>query len=169
MTQSDNLFWRFSLSLYRRPGVAAACLELQDRRNLDVNLLLFALWRGMAGERLTSARLTTLDLLMADWRDRSVRPLRNIRRDLKPLLERLGPHRAAAEALRAEIAAAELRAEQIEQAMLFDQAGPPAEESAGIALALANLDQLLGMLAAPDPSLDDAARSAIAAALRTDL
>lgn len=165
----DNPFWRFSLALYRRPGVAAACLELQDRRALDVNLLLFALWRGMAGERLTSDRLRLLDQQMADWRDRSVRPLRAIRRDLKPRLDALGPHRAAGEALRAEIAAAELRAEQIEQALLFDQAGPDAPKSAGVALALANLDQLFALLAAPQPDLDDAARAAMAAALTSDL
>lgn len=169
MTQMDNPFWRFSLALYRRPGVAAACIDLQDRRALDVNLLLFALWRGMAGERLTAPRLQQLDQLMADWRDRSVRPLRAIRRDLKPLLEALGAHRPAGEALRAEIAAAELRAEQIEQALLFDQAGPDAPEAARIALALANLDQLFALLAAPQPALDQAARDAIAAALTSDL
>jgi uncharacterized protein (TIGR02444 family) len=169
MTQIDSPFWRFSLALYRRPGVAAACVELQDRRSLDVNLLLFSLWRGMAGERLTMARLQDLNRLMADWRNQAVRPLRAIRRDLKPLLDHLGPYRAAGEALRAEIAAAELRAEQIEQALLFDQAGPDAPGAAGIALALANLDQLFALLAAPQPALDQAARDAIAAALTSDL
>ena len=165
----DTPFWRFSVALYRRPGVAAACLDLQDRRGLDVNLLLFALWRGMAGERLPAARLETLDQLVAAWRERSVRPLRAIRRDLKPLLEELGRRRAAGEALRAEIAAAELRAEQIEQAMLFDQAGPATPEAGGVALALANLDQLLTLSTAADPALDDAARGAVAAALRSEL
>jgi len=136
---------------------------------MDVNLLLFALWRGMAGERLTRERLQDLDRRMGEWRDHAVRPLRAIRRDLKPLLDGLGSHRTAGEALRAEIAAAEIRAEQIEQALLYDQAGPDMPEAAGIALALANLDQLFTLLAAAQPALDASARTAFAAALASEL
>ena len=40
-------FWRFSLTLYGRPGVADALIALQDRAGLDVNLILFGLWVGM--------------------------------------------------------------------------------------------------------------------------
>jgi uncharacterized protein (TIGR02444 family) len=36
-------FWRFSLALYARPGVAAALLGLQDRAGRDVNLVLYTL------------------------------------------------------------------------------------------------------------------------------
>ncbi len=32
-------FWNFSLEVYGGEGVARACLELQDRRGVDVNLL----------------------------------------------------------------------------------------------------------------------------------
>jgi uncharacterized protein (TIGR02444 family) len=39
-------FWRFSLALYARPGVAGALIALQDRAGLDVNLILFGLWVG---------------------------------------------------------------------------------------------------------------------------
>jgi uncharacterized protein (TIGR02444 family) len=39
-------FWRFSLALYARPGVAGALIALQDRAGLDVNLILFGLWAG---------------------------------------------------------------------------------------------------------------------------
>ena len=39
-------FWRFSLALYARPGVAEALIALQDRAGLDVNLILFGLWVG---------------------------------------------------------------------------------------------------------------------------
>jgi uncharacterized protein (TIGR02444 family) len=39
-------FWRFSLALYARPGVADALIALQDRAGLDVNLILFGLWVG---------------------------------------------------------------------------------------------------------------------------
>jgi len=37
-------FWEFSLAAYARPGVADACLSLQDRHGCEVNLLLLCLW-----------------------------------------------------------------------------------------------------------------------------
>ena len=42
-------FWDFSVTLYGRPGVAPACLELQERRGLDVNVLMFCLWLAQSG------------------------------------------------------------------------------------------------------------------------
>ena len=43
---AGEAFWRFSLALYARPGVAEALIALQDRAGLDVNLILFGLWVG---------------------------------------------------------------------------------------------------------------------------
>ena len=40
---STASFWDFSVGTYRRPGVADACLSLQDRYGLDVNVLLLLL------------------------------------------------------------------------------------------------------------------------------
>src|SRR3954470_3940357 len=37
-------FWNFSLELYAGEGVAEACLDLQERRGCDVNVLLFCCW-----------------------------------------------------------------------------------------------------------------------------
>jgi len=37
---AGEAFWRFSLALYARPGVAEALVELQDRAGRDVNLQL---------------------------------------------------------------------------------------------------------------------------------
>ena len=31
-------FWRFSIKFYAVPGVAQACIELQDQAKVDVNL-----------------------------------------------------------------------------------------------------------------------------------
>jgi uncharacterized protein (TIGR02444 family) len=42
-------FWRFSLSFYRTQDVPAACISLQDRHGLDVNIMLFALWLASMG------------------------------------------------------------------------------------------------------------------------
>lgn len=44
--EAGAAFWRFSLALYARPGVADALIALQDRAGLDVNLILFGLWAG---------------------------------------------------------------------------------------------------------------------------
>ncbi|HKS89918.1 MAG TPA: TIGR02444 family protein, partial [Stellaceae bacterium] len=55
---AGEAFWRFSLALYARPGVAEALIALQDRAGRDVNLMLFALWFGaVRGRRLDAARL----------------------------------------------------------------------------------------------------------------
>src|SRR5262249_40267230 len=50
-------FWNFSLKVYGRPGVAAACIALQDGLGLDVNLLLYCCWHGRARRRLEAADL----------------------------------------------------------------------------------------------------------------
>src|SRR5665213_163755 len=42
-------FWRFSQDFYALPGVAPACLALQDGHGRDVNLVLYGCWLGMSG------------------------------------------------------------------------------------------------------------------------
>jgi len=38
----DNALWRFVLPFYGRAGVSPACLTLQDKIGVDVNIVLFA-------------------------------------------------------------------------------------------------------------------------------
>ncbi|HEX6103216.1 MAG TPA: TIGR02444 family protein, partial [Alphaproteobacteria bacterium] len=57
----DCPFWSFSVALYGRPGVAPACLALQDRFGCDVNLLLFAIWAGRCGVMLGPKEFERLD------------------------------------------------------------------------------------------------------------
>ncbi|MFZ0067404.1 MAG: TIGR02444 family protein, partial [Pseudolabrys sp.] len=45
--QYDNEFWRFSLAVYSRAGVAEECLALQETAGADINVLLFCAWTGM--------------------------------------------------------------------------------------------------------------------------
>jgi flavin prenyltransferase len=117
--QPDNEFWRFSLSFYGRPGVASACLVLQNRLGVDVNVLLMSIFAGVKRGRMLSAEdLRTADDVVAGWRVDIVESLRRIRTRLKS-----GPPPAPSgttENLRAEVKAAELSAEQIEQALLLD-------------------------------------------------
>jgi uncharacterized protein (TIGR02444 family) len=127
--------WSFALALYARPGVADACLKLQDALGVDVNVLLFALYaaseRGMA---FAPEEIAAIDGAVAEWRDEVVVKLRAIRRGLKA-----GPPPAPGpdtEALRDLVKKAELRAEQIEQAVLaqwLDENAPRARPQPGAA------------------------------------
>jgi uncharacterized protein (TIGR02444 family) len=135
-------FWRFSLQFYRLPGVAEACIRLQEEAGADVNLLLFLLWHGTQLRRLSGQEVERLEQKIAPWRDRAVIPLRAIRRALKSpqgLVEA-----GTAEAFRTRIKAVELEAERLQQGAMYD---------------LVRVS-LLGEAA---PSVDEAARANVAA------
>ena len=114
--QLDNPFWQFSLAVHGAPGVDAECLALQDTHGVDVDVLLFCVWVGARGTRLTDDDLASIEALVQPWRDTAIAPLRAARRGIKTL-----PQMEDAEvaALRKDVAALELRAEQIEHAMLY--------------------------------------------------
>ena len=78
-----NPFWDFSLALYGSPGVAEACLGLQDDAGLDVNLVLYACYLANQGLALNPAQAAAVDQCCSDWRDTVVQPVRALRRELK--------------------------------------------------------------------------------------
>lgn len=143
----SNPFWVFSLAVYDRPGVADACLALQDRLGLDVNLLLFCLWAGHCGHRLSAEELAALDAASAPWRDSVIRPLRGVRRWLKQPAQEGD---ADASALRREIQRLELAAERRAQDLLHARlplaATAPDPEAARF--------NLLACLGRDEPELD---------------
>ena len=114
--QCDSPFWQFSLAVHGAPGVDAECLALQDTHGIDVDLLLFCAWTGAQDILLTDADMAAIEALVRPWRDTAIAPLRAARRGIKTL-----PQMADADvaALRKDVAALELRAEQIEHAMLY--------------------------------------------------
>jgi uncharacterized protein (TIGR02444 family) len=71
--------WDWTSAAYGRPGVADACLALQDEHGQSAPYLLWAVW----------ARADDPDLLVAAaaavraWEDVATLPLRRVRRDLK--------------------------------------------------------------------------------------
>ena len=153
-------FWRFSLAVYGRPGVAPACLALQDRLGLDVNLLLFCCWAGVRGHRLAPAELATASAAAAPWQREIVEPLRRIRRQL-----------AAPAALSAADAAIlydqarqlELAAEEAEQRLLAAAVRlvpQEVDDDRQAADTAANLQLYLGLV---DGAADEAAARALAA------
>jgi uncharacterized protein (TIGR02444 family) len=120
-------FWNFSLELYAGEGVAEACLDLQERRGCDVNMLLFCCWLGASGRPTVSAERLRAILRASDlWQAEIVRPLRAVRRLLKdkPWLEALPE---TVEAVRRRVADAELAAEHAEQLKLASLHSPPGD------------------------------------------
>jgi uncharacterized protein (TIGR02444 family) len=83
-TGSTASFKRFALALYGSEGVADACLHLQNRHDLDVNLVLLAAFVGAERrQRLTSSSLEAARACVDAWHREVVRPLRAVRQRLK--------------------------------------------------------------------------------------
>src|SRR5216684_334547 len=79
-----DAFWQFAGMLYARPAVGEACLLLQDRDGLDVNLVLLCLWAGSSRNiRLTPGDFARLEGAVACWNATVLTPLRAARRALK--------------------------------------------------------------------------------------
>jgi uncharacterized protein (TIGR02444 family) len=119
--------WNCSLEIYAGDGVAEACLDLQDRRGCDVNILLFCCWLGASGRpTLTAERLRAILKVSDVWQAEIVRPLRQVRRLLKdkPWDEALPE---TVDATRRRVADAELAAEHAEQLKLASLYNPPAD------------------------------------------
>jgi uncharacterized protein (TIGR02444 family) len=142
MAAAGEAFWRFSLALYARPGVAEALIALQDRAALEVNLILFGLWLGASqGRRLTADELAAAGAAIAPFAGAAVAPLRRLRRQLKPASD------PDLQALRRRVARLEIEAERRVQYRLAAQFGgasgaPP--EGDRLAIVHANLALILG-------------------------
>ena len=81
---SDSRLTRFALGIYRADGVSTACLMLQERFELDVNLVLFAAFFGaQEGRALTPTHIDALADRIDPWHAEVVRPLRAVRKRLK--------------------------------------------------------------------------------------
>ncbi|MGZ5811318.1 MAG: TIGR02444 family protein [Xanthobacteraceae bacterium] len=155
MSDSVSLFWTFSLKVYAEQAVADVCLNLQDRFDADVNVLLFMLWCADQGRRLSRQEIGAIINLVTPWQVQVVRPLRLARRSLKmppsewPLQE--------AEALRRRVKADELEAERLQQQALarFAEANDVGQPDTARAASLSNLKNYANALnvAFPDQAI----------------
>ncbi len=104
--------WRHVVAVYGRPGVAQACLLLQDRLGVDVLVMLHL---GYVCQQhripLHEDHIGSADAVVKDWRDQVVRPLRSARRAI-------AKDDPDTQALRTAVQQAELGAEQYAMAML---------------------------------------------------
>ena len=111
-------FWNFSLEVYGAEGVSAACLELQERRRANINVLLLCVWLGASGRgTLTVDRLKALLAEIEPWQTGVVHSARAMRRRIKEGDWPTAPAEAV-QAARRRVAEAELAAEHVEQLML---------------------------------------------------
>jgi len=97
--------WAFALRFYARPGVAAACLALQDDAGADVCLVLHLLHLATGRMTATPASVAALDATARPWREAVVHPLRGVRRWLRQSSDET-------DGLREAVKAAELDAER---------------------------------------------------------
>ena len=112
--------WAFALQIYAQPGVADACLRLQDEAGVDVMMSLATVFAAVRHRVLmTPSEIGELDDVCRPWREQIVQPLRAIRTRLKG-----GPLPApghATEPFRSTIKAAELAAERLQNRLLAER------------------------------------------------
>lgn len=106
-------FWGFSLALYCREAVAAACLSLQERRGADVNLLLAICWLARSGYLASDVALSAAQEAAAPWSDAVLKPLRLIRRRLGSEFDEVSA--ADRQSIKHGLLAVELEGEKISQ------------------------------------------------------
>ena len=121
-------FWRFSLRFYRQPGVADACIALQEQSGVDVNLLLYLLWHATQRRVFAADEIAAIESRIGPWREATVIPLRGVRRALKTPPSLVAA--ATAEAFRTRIKAVELEAERLQQEAMVELAAPSGNELA---------------------------------------
>jgi uncharacterized protein (TIGR02444 family) len=154
-TNAETPFWRFSLKFYRQGGVSEACIELQDRFGVDVNLLLFLLWLASDDRQLSAEEVRMLDDNVRDWRNLTIVPIRDVRRKLKGAATLVEP--GTQEAFRNKVKAVELEAERLQQEALyaFAKSGPLGTEALAPVAAIANIAAYESVLGVnfPKPSV----------------
>lgn len=131
MSRLDAPIWDWATAAYGRPGVAALCLELQDRHGQNAPLLLWAGWARTGDPALAEQAAT----LARGWEAAAVGPLRAARRGLKWPLAPVPD--SAREALRAQVQAVELDAERLLLDSLGSLGAPETTGDVGRSLALA--------------------------------
>ena len=115
--------WTWAVAAYEAPGVAEACLSLQDHNEQNVPLLLWAAWVAVTGRRPDEETIEAACDAARAYDTVVTAPLRAVRRTLKaPIPDVDNDHR---EALRQQVKALELDAERRLMLELEDLAPAP--------------------------------------------
>ncbi len=122
----DHPFWDFSLKVYGSDGVPAACIALQERRAIDVNVVLFCAWIGESGRGvLAEADWQASLAATAAWNRDIVCALRVVRDRLKGGIAPIPTGRS--DSLRKMILEVEVKSEHVEQIALAAAVTRPAD------------------------------------------
>jgi len=153
MGATAHSFADFSTRVYRQPGVADACLFIQERYGLNVNLVLFCIWvADRGGGALTAGQVDTAMRRVIDWEERVIAPLRAIRQTCRS--EALGVPEFLLQMFAPQIEMAELGAAQVERLVLASLAPEPGPATGAADAAVRSLDIYVGKLGiAPDAQL----------------
>jgi uncharacterized protein (TIGR02444 family) len=111
--------WAFALHIYAQPGVADACLNLQEAAGVDVMMLLMSAFVATRHRiLLTASDIREMDHACSPWREQIIQPLRAVRKGLKS-----GPPPAPTsetEQFRSKIKLAELAAERLQNRLMAE-------------------------------------------------
>jgi uncharacterized protein (TIGR02444 family) len=144
-TKHFDALWQFTLAAYKREGVPAACLALQDEYGLDVNVLFLCLFAGARGHELPTHEFALIDDIVAPWKESVIHPLRSVRRHLKA---RIPSSPELLESLYREVLASEIKAEEHEHYLIATTLRIPAGV-ADATVAAVNLVRYLRVSGAP--------------------
>lgn len=115
-------FWAFSLDFYQFPTIETLCLELQDRHQADVNLVLLCVYAATLKVSLCPLDMADLAKYSGEFLTATIKPLRERRRAIKSQMANMSPDSGEYTALgelRNTVKIAELQAEKIAQQQLI--------------------------------------------------
>ncbi len=159
------MLWNYVLRYYTG-AVPKRCLELQDKYQLDVDLLLFGVWLGATRHiALTDAALLSSDQHISAWRHDVIRPLREIRRRLKAA--EYSTINAETQSLYREVLAAEIHGEKIELAALeaLAKTWPDGAGTANAIIIKANLEKTIRYFGGSPPDVEPQIHDLLSAAV----
>lgn len=118
----ENRFWEYSLKIYGGEGVSRAFINIQDRHEMDVNLLLLSIWVGGTGRgTLSLSQFSHLIEVSQLWNREIVCKLRAVRDRLKDPFQGFSePH---TEEMRKSVLGLEIECERIEHLALSSVLG----------------------------------------------
>lgn len=136
-------FWDFALGVYLPEAGRAAFLRLQDRDGADVPLLLFCLWCGADGLRLSDEAMAAAVSFSAEWRAARVEPLRRLRHEWK------GAPDPLSQAARQQVAKAEQAVERLQMDHLASLRAGEAGAVDAFAVNIAALSRYVALILDP--------------------
>jgi uncharacterized protein (TIGR02444 family) len=131
--------WDHARAVWRRPGVEALCLDLQQRRGQCIVLLLWRLWAEAETRAVDRETLMAAVDLARDWETHVLGPLRGVRQALRSPGRPIAA--AASDEVRHQALATELTAERVLLDALEDLT--PRDRAASVRLD----DALTGLMA----------------------